>query len=93
MPAPIVMPGTPVQVVEVLIPGPRGPGGPAGATHTHTQTVAAATWTVAHNLGFRPHVSVLDTAFREQTAGVEHLSANVCQLDFTTPTAGTARFS
>ena len=51
--------------------GPQGPAGPAGAAgatgasggfFTFTQGSPASTWTIVHNLGFRPNISVVDSA-------------------------------
>ena len=42
-------------VVTVATAGPQGPGG-GGAAYVHTQSTPATTWTINHNLGFRPTV-------------------------------------
>jgi len=51
--------------------GPQGPAGPAGAPgaagasggfFTFTQASPASTWTITHNLGYRPNISVVDSA-------------------------------
>lgn len=73
--------------------GPPGPPGPAGATYTHTQSSAATTWTINHNLGFKPSVEVLDTGGNEFEAQVLHSSVNQVILYFNTAKAGTARLT
>jgi Collagen triple helix repeat (20 copies) len=71
--------------------GPQGPAGPTAA-YTHTQFSASATWTVAHNLGFRPDVAVTTTGGLEVFGGeVLHLSDNTLQVSFDVAFAGQAR--
>lgn len=67
--------------------------GAAASTYTHNQPSAAATWTIAHNLGFKPSVELLNTGSQEIDADVVHQSANVCLVYFNTPTAGFARLN
>lgn len=51
----------------VIIGRPPAAGG--GALHEHIQSVAAATWTVDHNLGVKPvSVAVLTDDFPDQPA-------------------------
>ncbi len=75
-------------------PGPAGPTGPAGSTpYVHTQSVAASVWTVNHNLGFFPAVSVVDNLGHEVVAQVTHITANQVQIAFNSSAVGTARFN
>ena len=56
-----VSPNGPDQV-RTQAPGPQGaPGtdGAPGARYSHVQVVASTAWTVTHNLGFYPNVSVI----------------------------------
>lgn len=83
---------------EVLYDGPIGPRGltgPAGPIggYSHTQGVAAATWTIAHNLGLKPGVSVFTSGGVEIEGDVLQLSDNVTQITFLTPIAGVARLA
>lgn len=45
-------------------PGEPGPAGPAGtvdnAAYMHVQNTPSSVWTIQHNLGFRPNVTVLN---------------------------------
>ena len=68
-----------------VITGPPGPAGPPGAPgppgvrggqFEFTQSVASAVWTVNHNLGFRPNVSVLSPGGVEVWAEVIHANVN-----------------
>lgn len=45
--------------VEVTAPGPQGPSAGAAGSYHHVQTIPNATWTIIHNLGFYPQVSVV----------------------------------
>jgi hypothetical protein len=88
----ITVPSGPA-VARVATPGPPGPPGPggSGAAYIHNQPSAAATWSIPHNLGFKPSVELLNTGSQEIEADVVHISTNVCMVYFTTPTAGFAR--
>jgi hypothetical protein len=84
-----------VPVVQEGPPGPQGPQGPAGTsgpTHVHTQSVASATWTVNHNLGFNPLVQVKTPDGRVPVVEEDHTSNNQTILRMATPITGTARF-
>ncbi|HET6497704.1 MAG TPA: DUF2793 domain-containing protein, partial [Coriobacteriia bacterium] len=60
-------------------------------TFVHTQGSASATWTVNHNLGFRPSVEVFSVGGAEIDAAVLHTSVNQTVISFNTATAGSAR--
>lgn len=57
----------------------------------YTQSVPAAVWTIAHNLGFRPSVELINAAGQEIDGDVTHTSQNVCVASFNQPVAGFAR--
>jgi Major tropism determinant N-terminal domain len=58
---------------------------------SYSQTYAAAlTWTVSHNLGFKPAVTVLSVGGVVVWADVLHISANQALVTFDQPTAGQA---
>ena len=59
-PGPEGKPG-PVGPQGESIVGPIGPMGPSGGGHTHIQEFPALVWTIQHNLGFEPTVTVFDT--------------------------------
>ncbi len=44
--------------------------------YTHTQAIASTTWTVNHNLGFKPSVTVVDTAGTLCFADIVHVNEN-----------------
>lgn len=76
--------------VAVVHGGPQGPPG-EGAAYVHMQASAAAEWIVNHNLGARPHVTVLSTGGAEIEASVTHVSVNQLLINFAAPQAGSAR--
>lgn len=63
--------------------GPPGPGGGASASYTHTQGSASVTWTISHNLGFRPNIQVLDVLGEEM---VGYTRTDAIDLNTTTLT-------
>jgi hypothetical protein len=80
-----------LQQVSVDTPGLVGPPGPpGGASYEHYQAVAAPTWTVNHNLGFRPSVSVRDAGGSLLLCEIVHVSINQSILFFAAPAAGAA---
>ena len=68
------------------------PGQAAGSYFSFTQAAPAATWTVVHNLGRIPVVSVLNAAGQEVLADVEHGSINATTITHGSPMAGSATF-
>jgi len=85
-PAPAV-----VRVVTVGPPGIQGPPGPVGEPYVHVQSSAAATWTINHNLGYRPSAELMDAGSREIDGDVYHPTVNQTVVIFNVPLAGTAR--
>lgn len=72
----------------------RGSGGSSsGVAFTHLQSVADTVWTINHNLGMRPAVTILDTGGNEVEADVVHLSSNQLVIRFAIPVAGLARLT
>jgi hypothetical protein len=79
------------------IPGPKGdkgdkgdPGDGTGLSFVHTQGVASDTWTVSHNLGYYPNVTVVDSAKREVVGDVEYINTNTIQITFSSGFSGEA---
>lgn len=73
--------------------GPTGPAGPASAFYVHTQSTAATTWTINHNLGFRPAVELLDSGNQEIDGDISHPSINQTVVTLNPATAGIARLT
>jgi hypothetical protein len=80
-----------VEVVEVIHPGPQGPAG--GVAYVHTQSTPSTTWTINHNLGFRPTVELLDAGSQEIDGEVAHPSVNQTVVTLKPATAGLARLT
>lgn len=83
--------------VVVTKAGPSGPAGIAGgdaANYEHTQALAASSWVINHNLGFKPNVTVEEAGTGQVIMCSEiHHSNWQLELQFNTPRAGTARLS
>lgn len=62
----------------------------AFATYTHDQASAASVWTITHNLGAKPSVTVVDTADQVCIGTVEYLSLNTVRVTFSAPFSGKA---
>ena len=83
-----------VRVVEVLVPGREGQPGPPGLGsegYVFNQPTPSGSWTINHNLGYRPSVAVFDSGSQEIDAEVSHPSVNTTILTLNPPTAGFAR--
>ena len=75
-------------------PGPQGPsGGVGGSIYEHHQPIASMVWTVAHNLGRRPSVSVTDNLGQIITGDVRYIDSNIIQIIHSVPTVGHAYFN
>ena len=64
-----------------------------GTSYLHTQSTASATWTIAHNLGFKPSVELFNAGSQEIDGDVVHISQNVVMVYFTQSITGFARLN
>lgn len=73
-------------------PGPPGPpgSGEGGGVFTHIQTVAAATWTIVHNLGFNPAITVVDSAGSVIIGALQYTDTTTAVVRFSGATSGKA---
>jgi hypothetical protein len=72
--------------------GPPGPQGPAGgAAYVFVQESPATTWTINHNLGYKPSVETLDSGSQEIDCEVAHPSINQTVVILNPASAGLAR--
>lgn len=62
-------------------------------SYTHTQSTAASTWTINHNLGFKPSVELFDSGSQEIDGHVVHTSVNQVVVTFTKSITGFARLN
>ena len=61
--------------------------------HTHTQSVASATWSITHNLDTRPSVTIVDSSEEVVYAEVEYTSDNAVTITFSSAQSGKAYFN
>lgn len=66
--------------VRIVYVGMQGLPGASANSYTHTQSIAAAIWTVAHNLARRPSITVVDNLDRRIEPDVAYLDANTVQI-------------
>jgi hypothetical protein len=85
----------PPNDVNVVVGAGIPPSGAAAASYyRHYQTAAATTWSVPHNLGFRPGVTVVDSTFDEIFPGnVHYPDDNNVTLTFSASVGGEAYLS
>lgn len=58
--------------------------------YSHTQAVASATWTITHNLGYRPDVVCFSPAGVRFYGHIAYPNANTAVVSFASPQAGFA---
>lgn len=63
------------------------------AGFVYTQAAASATWTINHNLGFKPSVELFDSGSQEIDASIVHTSNNQVVVTLTKAIAGFARLT
>jgi hypothetical protein len=68
-----------------------GGGGSGTSAYVHQQSAPAGTWTINHNLGFRPSVELLDSGGQEIDGEVSHPTVNQTVVALSPATAGLAR--
>lgn len=84
--AAVTITGTaPNQVINFVLP--------TGGSYIHTQSVSASTWTVNHNLGFYPAVTVVDSGENVVIGDVTYTSVNSLSISFTAAFGGKAYLS
>jgi hypothetical protein len=81
------------STVTAITVGPQGAQGPIGAGFDFNQASSATTWTINHNLGYKPSVDVYDSGSQQIQAEVSHTSVNQTVILLTTPSAGFARLT
>lgn len=91
LPGDVVL-GKPVVITALaeVLRGPQGVPGAAMATYTHTQAIALAVWTVPHNLGRYPAITVTDNLGNQVHPDVTYVDGNVVQITHGLPLVGRA---
>ena len=83
-----------VTVIGSAAVGPRGLSGNAAVqSYVHTQDIPSDTWTIEHNLGFRPAVTVVDSTHRVVEGGVEYVNNETVVASFEAAFGGYAYLS
>lgn len=62
----------------------------ATQTHVHDQAVASALWTITHNMGKRPSVTVVDSGLNTVIGDVVYVDDNSLTIGFAAAFAGKA---
>lgn len=84
--AQVTITGTaPAQVLNFVLP--------IGGVYTHTQNTPSTTWTITHNLGYHPSVTVVDSADSAVVGDVTYVSENQLIVSFSVAFGGKAYLS
>lgn len=85
-PAAVTITGTaPSQTINFVLP--------TGGSYIHTQSTSASTWTITHNLGYYPAVSVVDSGGNVVIGDVNYISINAVSVSFNASFGGKAYLS
>lgn len=100
-----VRPGTTVPIVVndvILITTPSGtqdfgsqdnPLEPQALAYEHTQGSVSASWVITHNLGFKPNVTVVDSAGNIVEGEISYTNSNSITVSFQSAFSGNAYLS
>ncbi len=89
----VLVEDTEVVLLEATEQGPAGADGVDGTGdlhYVHNQAVASGTWTITHNLGKRPAISLLSVGGLAVWGEVLHVDTNQALVYFDNPFAGSA---
>ena len=85
---------TDAKVTDVAWAKITGAPAPPVLAYRHVQATAATTWSIPHNLSFRPNVAAVDSTGREIVPGaVDYASATTVTLTFSAAVGGEAYLS
>ena len=65
----------------------------ARVAYTHNQNAVSNSWVINHNLGFKPNVTVQDSAGTTYEGEINHTSANSLTVSFSAAFSGKAYLS
>ena len=71
-------------------PGPPGEFVVGDVSYTHEQGTPASVWTVQHNLGYNPAISITDSGGSVQYGEIRHLDHDTVEITFLYPFGGKA---
>lgn len=83
----VATPGGQIEVTQVT-QGLSGVGN--DKSYVHTQSLASIQWTVNHNLGKYPSVTIVDSAGDEVEGNVNHIGLNQLVISFSAAFGGRA---
>lgn len=66
---------------------------PMAGQYVHNQMVSASTWTITHNLGFFPAVTIIDSGDHVVVGDVTYISENQLSVSFNATFGGKAYLS
>lgn len=66
---------------------------PTGGAYTHNQGTSSSTWTITHNLGYFPSVTVVDNGNNVVIGDVSYISVNQVSVSFSASFGGKAYLS
>jgi hypothetical protein len=66
---------------------------PTGGIYTHNQGSSSSTWTITHNLGYFPSVTVVDNGNNVVIGDVSYITANQVSISFSASFGGKAYLS
>jgi hypothetical protein len=76
--------------VTVASLGVQGPAGVGAGFFTYVQNTPSALWTITHNLGGNPAVTILDTSGNQCEGTIGYTDTNTMTITFSAPFSGTA---
>lgn len=79
----------PVNTIQVI----AGQSVPQTVAYAHTQNVTSASWLINHNLGFKPNVTVVDSAGTIVEGEITYTNTNSLTVHFTNAFSGHAYLS
>ena len=80
--------------IEAIPDGGGGGGGDPGAvSYVHNQGIVASVWSIVHDLGWFPNVTVIDSSGRTVEGDLQHLSSVALRLTFSGAFTGVAYLS
>lgn len=86
-----------ISTTEISVAGVSSQTWSAAATqaagYVHTQGTPAAVWSVTHNLGKRPSVTIVDTAENVVYGDIKYINNNTITLTFSSAFSGKAYFN
>lgn len=78
---------------DSTVPGPPGPPGAPGSApqaYMHDQGAPSDTWTIVHNLGYRPNIYCEDSAGTGIMGDIDHPDLNTSVVTFAFSSGGKA---